>query len=577
MEKIKVAAYCRVSTDKRDQLNSFANQKSYFQREIQKNPHYQLVKIYPDKGISGTKLQRPEFDKMLYDAGLDIQKTSNADNDVRKQFIRYRTVPSSSRKPKFNLILTKNTSRFARNTNVGEILDDLRANKVYVRFLDLNKSTENEADITFIKFFEVIDENDSRDKSSKVRFGQQEGSKHGIIHTSGKLYGYRYIQTENRLEIIPEEAEIIKTIFNLYANGFGIRQILKTLHNSGIKTRHGKDFCKSAISRILSNEKYAGKNNSLKYDTGIVFSKNSYAKVRKKYMIEDSDKIPAIITWDLFLKCKNERLNKINYKNQCGLYKGSSKYMGLIYCGKCGSVYHSNRDNGRKFYNCSRKKSNGLAACNNPNVSQSKIDAFIKKLEDGLAEAHLNKLRVYNFVIINNAILNLFDKFDKTDDSHAKKLAVQIKAKQSLLDGYSDLYAMHPQNRQQLKVKIASLNDEIAELRKQYENETRDKNDIKKEILALDALISDDRVKLNIEHRKYSSEEIISMLDKIIVEPNGKLNAIFKGEERIKALTQKYRTAEYNYRPEICLIGYPRKTLQYIDRRVTGLLHDKVV
>ena len=156
-------------------------------------------------------------------------------------------------------------------------------------------------------------------------------------------------------------------------------------------------------------------------------------------------------------------------------------------------------------------------------------------------------------------------------------MAVQIKAKQSLLDGYSDLYAMHPQNRQQLKVKIASLNDEIAELRKQYENETRDKNDIKKEILALDALISDDRVKLNIEHRKYSSEEIISMLDKIIVEPNGKLNAIFKGEERIKALTQKYRTAEYNYRPEICLIGYPRKTLQYIDRRFTGLLHDKVV
>ena len=382
MERIKVCAYCRVSTDSKDQANSYENQKSYFEREISKNPEYELIQIYADKGISGTKLQRPEFNRMLEDAGLDIKEITNDNNDKRKQYLRYVTIPSTTRKPRFNLILTKNTSRFARNTNVGEILDNLKSNNVYVQFLDLNKSTKNEADITIIKLFQVFDENDSRDKSVKVRFGQNEGTKRGIIHTSSKLYGYHYIQTENRLEIIPEEAKIVQIIFNLYEKGFGARRIINVLKDNQIKTRQGKDFCKSTIRHILDNEKYAGKNNSLKYDTGIVFNKNSYSKVKNSYMVVDSDKIPSIISWEQFTKCQSILKNKVNYNNQKGIYRGKSKYSGLIHCGFCGTVYYANKDCNHKFYNCANKKAHGYSVCQSPNIDEQFIDEIIEQIEN---------------------------------------------------------------------------------------------------------------------------------------------------------------------------------------------------
>ena len=110
---IKVAAYCRVSTDSTDQANSFENQ------------NYKLYQVYADKGITGTKLQRPEFNHMLEDAGLDIIYVDNLANDSRKQYHKYTTV-LSSRQPKFNLILVKNTSRFARNVSVSDILNELK-------------------------------------------------------------------------------------------------------------------------------------------------------------------------------------------------------------------------------------------------------------------------------------------------------------------------------------------------------------------------------------------------------------------------------------------------------------------
>ena len=153
--------------------------------------------------------------------------------------------------------------------------------------------------MTYLEIFLSFDEHESRDRSIKVKFGQKESAKRGHIFTSSKLYGYHYIKDTNRCEIIPEEANNIRTIFNLYNQGLGFRQISNYLTEHNITTRNHKPFCKSTLRRIITNEKYCGLNNSLKYDTGEVFNKNSYPKVKDEYTVQPTDKIPAIVLYVL--------------------------------------------------------------------------------------------------------------------------------------------------------------------------------------------------------------------------------------------------------------------------------------
>ena len=136
MIKKRCVAYARVSTDKKDQLNSLQNQKTYFQRELEHNNNIRLVHmninglcedgVYYDEGRSGTKLHRPAFDKMLEDAGLQAV----IDADSEEKTTAYKIV----RKSKFDYIFVKDTTRFARNVSVDAILKTLAENKVYVRF-----------------------------------------------------------------------------------------------------------------------------------------------------------------------------------------------------------------------------------------------------------------------------------------------------------------------------------------------------------------------------------------------------------------------------------------------------------
>jgi site-specific DNA recombinase len=149
MNREKICAYCRVSTKDKEQLSSFDNQMSYFQREFGGNETYELVRLYADCGRSGTSLKRPDFDKMIADAGIDKSKM---DGDL---FL-------ITGKPKFTRILVKNTSRFARNVSSDMLLKTLTKNGVYVDFIDTHLSTERAADIMTLQVLQVLDENESR-------------------------------------------------------------------------------------------------------------------------------------------------------------------------------------------------------------------------------------------------------------------------------------------------------------------------------------------------------------------------------------------------------------------------------
>lgn len=532
---IRCAAYCRVSTNSKDQENSFENQKIYFEREIKKNTRCKFAGIYADKGKSGTKLNRPAFDKMLYDAGLDIIEVKNNDGDERITAKKYVTIPSS-RSPMFDVILVKNTARFARNVLVEDILRDLRKKGVYVNFLDLNKSTKNQEDIIFLQMFQIFDESESRKKSNAVMFGHAEGAKRGIINAGHRIYGYNYIKEKNCLEIIPHEAKIIKKIFDMYSNNKGIRQIINTLSDEGIMTRGGKRFCKSSIKNILTNEKYYGVSVRKKYDTGVVFNKNSYAKIRDKeeqIVMSLPEKIPPIISKKLFDECQNVLKSRVNHRNAVGIYKGTTEFAGLLRCGKCGNTYTSNMNRGKRFYKCSTKKSYGLKACDCKNISyQALNDLIIKSGFYALAKQFSAADAIATLKVIKKEYTQRHDSIPHDKISNIQNRLSAIASNEGML---IDLRLKEILSEEALDTKSKALKEEREELELALKGYTMSKNEIAEAIEEIEVSMARlTNLKLK---ETYSKEEILADIDKIIILPNNQLRIKLKSyidESKVK-------------------------------------------
>ncbi|HEX9060268.1 MAG TPA: recombinase family protein [Clostridia bacterium] len=524
MDKIKVCAYCRVSTNSKDQTNSFENQKNYFQNVLSTNPEYELVEIYADKGLSGTKLNRPEFDRMLNDAGLDIIEVKNKDKDNRKDKIKYVTIPSTSRKPKFNRIFVTNTSRFARNILVEEILRDLRKNKVYVNFIDLGKTTENEDDITYIQIFQTFDERESRDKSKKVLFGIKEGYNKNIIHTNSKLFGYNFIQKENRLEIVEQEAEIIRKIFEIYSQGKGIRQIRNILMSEGLKSRDGKNFGNTTIRRILHNEKYCGLDNRGKFDTGIILDSKHYPKPREEYKTKINEKIPGIVSIDLFNSCKKIMEGKINYQNQKGIYKKLTKYTGLIYCTKCKSAYTSNVDRGKAFYNCSTKKKYGTKACDNVNLYVIDLEKVLSYLCESGYNEHFAENRAWYISELEKEIFELKEDINKDNKIKVEELQQNKKDYENRIENLQNELVGINKPVDVILSAIQKISEKVKEIESEIGYYSMTNNEIYNKINDVQQTI-DNLYKVELK-TTYTIEEMLNFISKIEVRKGTQKNLI---------------------------------------------------
>lgn len=540
MTLIKVACYCRVSTDSKDQANSFENQQTYFLNVLEHSKDCKLINIYADQGLTGTKLSnRPEFNKMLKDAGIDIiEQFTSKDRRLKKKHILYEI---TERPPLFNEIWIKNTSRFARNTLSFEIINLLRNKGVHIKFIEQNINTKDISSDFLLKLFQLFDEQESRDKSSKVSFGIREGARKGTINANSRLYGYNYIRAENRLEIIPSEASVIKTIYKLYSQGQGIRRIINYLNDNTIMTREKKPFCKSTIKRILTNEKYAGINARLKYDTGKVFNKYSYPQVKPKdqWIIQESDKIPSIISKELFYSVQTMLQSKVNHKNQVGIYKGITDYAGIILCGKCGNPYISNMDRGRRFYNCKTKKLKGTGACNNKNISENKLNTYITSENYRRA---LYKYKVMYKSVLEDMVLQLQQRINTDSNLQAQQLGQELnkyKAQQSkLLNSYLESII----DESIFKQAAAELKDKITETEYKIKELTKPNNEIMNDIAYIQNTINDiDSLEIK---EQYTRDEIIAGIEKIIINDD-KVKVYYKVAANIRQLVKKHDLENY--------------------------------
>ena len=227
---MKVASYCRVSTDKEDQANSFESQQQYFQEYIARNPDWELYAIYADEGTSGTSTRkRIQFSRMIQDA----------------------------HEGKFQLILTKEVSRFSRNiVDTLSYTRELKRIGVAVEFVTDHINTMDGDGELRLSIMATMAQDESRKTSNRVVWGQTRQMEKGVVF-GRSLMGYDV--KDGKLSIEPEGAELIRLIFQKYAvEQVGTAEIVRFLNREGYRTYHGGVWKSSAIIKILKNEKYVG-------------------------------------------------------------------------------------------------------------------------------------------------------------------------------------------------------------------------------------------------------------------------------------------------------------------------------
>jgi DNA invertase Pin-like site-specific DNA recombinase len=363
-QRLRVAPYCRVSTNSEEQLDSYQAQIEYYTEKIAAQQEWTMVDMFADEGKTATSTKK------------------------RKDFLR---MIKACEKGKVDLIITKSVSRFCRNTLDG--LDYVRRLKrmgVGVFFEKENVNTlymDNEMILTFMMSQAQAE---SESMSGNIRWGHRKNFKDGKVyfHYAGFL-GYR--RGENNLpEIDPEEAEIVRRIFSRYLIGHSVAKIIADLEADGIKTARGhKKWNDGVIRGMLRNEKYMGDALLQKTYIADLFTRQTKKNTGElpQYYVENSH--PAIIDRLTFQRVQEEMarrssLKKVSTAAKTELAKYSGKYVltELLSCGNCGSPYRRvtwTRPEGKKIvWRCINRLENGKKFCKDaPTLEESRIHTAV--------------------------------------------------------------------------------------------------------------------------------------------------------------------------------------------------------
>ena len=346
---LRVAPYCRVSTDSEEQRNSYAAQIEYYQGKVSENPEWTLVRIYADEGITGTSMRkRKEFLKLMEDC----------------------------KKGKIDLVITKSVTRFARNTLEGiQAVRDLRRMGIGVYFEKENTNTlymDNEMVLTF--FFSQA-QAESESLSSNVRWGHRKNFRDGkVYYQYASFMGYRR-GPDGQPEIDEEQAAIVRRIFARFLMGDSVSAICRGLENDGIRTVRGcEKWSDGTVRSMLQNEKYIGDALLQKTYISDIFTRQCKKNQGElpQYYVHDCH--PAIIDRETFQKVQEElarrgslRKRSSKAKTEQGHYSSKYALSELLICAECGSPYRRQVyvSKGQNVYvwRCLNRLENGKRIC----------------------------------------------------------------------------------------------------------------------------------------------------------------------------------------------------------------------
>lgn len=368
---LRVTFYARVSSESDEQLNSLGNQIQYYETMIRKNTAWTFVPGYIDEGLSGISTKhRENFNRMIDDASAD----------------------------QFDLILTKEISRFARNTlDSIQYTRQLLNHGVGVFFQNDNINTFDEDSELRLSIMSSIAQDELRKLSSRVKFGHQQAIKNNVVLGNNRIFGYR--KDNKRLVIDEEQAPMVRELFQLYASDqYSMKQIETLFWEKGYRNLNGKKIAHSTMANMISNPKYKGYYVGNKVKVVDMFTKKQKFLPPEEWVMfkdETGEIVPAIVSEELWEQANSVlRRRSEDVKARQGICNHANLLTGKLYCTCCGAPYYrrDSRDrqgNRNSKWVCSGKITNGAASCSSFPVYESEIKPLLFEVfQDTEADAN---------------------------------------------------------------------------------------------------------------------------------------------------------------------------------------------
>ena len=511
--RIRVAAYCRVSTKQEEQINSYEVQKKHYTEKINANPEWQMVGIFADRGITGTSvLKRDEFNKMI----------------------------KLCKNKKIDMILVKSISRFARNTvdclHYTRMLKTLGID-VYFEEQGIH-SIKSDAEF-YISIYGTIAQSESENISANVKWGKLQSAKEGkVAFTYKNFLGYRK-GADGKPQIDEEQAETVKIIYDRFLAGDSLKQIAEKLQNEKRLSPSGKsEWSTATIRSILSNEKYKGDaiiNKTFTVDCLTKEIRKNNGE-RPKYYVENNH--PAILDAEKFGRVQEElarrvgkkKVKEIGTKTEQGKYSSKYALTELLICGECHTPYRrcTWTAHGEKqiVWRCVKRLDYGKKYCHNsPTLEESRIQAAIVNVIQKFAQQDPQLLKTLKSHIergINDAV-----REDDSLDIQLRLAAVEKEINELFntisVDTIESFDEKKAEELLSEKNKLQAELDRIAELNQ------KDKNNQSRIAEIMDLI---DGIKNRT--MEYDDRLVRQIIEAIIVESKEKIKVIFIGGYEIE-------------------------------------------
>lgn len=430
---MRIAAYCRVSTDKDEQLDSLNHQKEFFVEYAKRSGH-ELVRLYADEGISGTSLKkREEFKRLLRDAELGL----------------------------FDMVVVKDISRFARNTvDALQSIRKLKSMGICTLFLTANMDSMGDSEF-ILTLFSAMAQEESSNLSKRVKWGKKINAEKGRVPQ--RIFGYDRIDNFT-LEINPGEAGIVRKIFSLYNDqGLGCRTISATLNRDRDKTKLGSDWNARGVRRILVNPIYCGILINHKYEI------EDYLTGRQIRLPEEeqfchSRPAWAIVTPEAFRKTQEIMASRRTQYDSgepfmAGRYSAKHTFSTLIKCAHCGRSFTRKSytyANTRVYWRCVTNDQYTAEKCDNrtcldePELLKRLREYFASLIEDRDA-------------FVADILTSLDKRLPASQNPEQAKREIEAKRKKLLSkkSRYQEMYASDILSLTELKEKITGITEEL--------------------------------------------------------------------------------------------------------------------
>ena len=388
---LHVVYYARVSTDKDEQLNSLGNQQSYYEDFIQGNKNWTLAGSYIDEGLSGiTTKNRENFHNMIADA----------------------------KEGRFDFIITKEISRFARNTlDSIQYTRELLSNGVAVWFQQDSINTIDDDSEMRLAIMSSLAQEESRKLSNRIRFGHAQAIKKGTVMGNSRIYGYD--KDGGKLVINEAEAEMVRLVYELYATGdYSTPKIEKILNEKGYRNFKGGTVSRNVLRKIIPNPKYKGYYVGNKVKVVDMFTKKQQFLHESEWeMYRDHEKVPPIVSEELW-----ERANAIfairsaEVKERRTSFKTSNLFTGKLICAEHGTPFYMKTRKARTEENnptwvCSHRIKNGKDSCPTFGIKEKELVEILLEVLDGLSS---------NVDTLTDRYMEFLRKADNAEEAEAE-------------------------------------------------------------------------------------------------------------------------------------------------------------